>query len=206
MLLAYGGRLVCERLTPAATAAVLHAGELRRVAAVGVDMLSAAAIAALHLSSIGRVWLPVAIISTIGGGATLVACLWLCRRAFPHAPFEHAVTLYGAVTGTLAVGLTLLRTVDHELMSGAAVHATLGQALTVVLNAPMALIVLPLALHTSAGQPAAVARICALLVLQLAITLGLWWRAGPLRLRPLPWAHIWPSGPATSDSRPAPLL
>jgi len=87
----------------------LHDGLLSRLCGVTVDLTTAAALAAVQLAVLQAYWGRVLVITTVGGVCSLVFCVWVAKRAFPEEPFEHALVLFGTITGTLTTGMALLR-------------------------------------------------------------------------------------------------
>ena len=170
---------------------------LSRLGGLTVDVVTAAAIAAIQVAVLRAHWVPIALVTLLGGVATLLSALWLARRAFPEAPFEHCVVLFGMSTGTLPTGLALLRIIDPELRSPAPMSAVLGSAGAVAGAAPFFLGIIPFAVAGwPGGYPGVGWTAMAVLAAYLAVVVGLWWKLGPLRfLGPL--TRLWPDEPAT---------
>lgn len=168
----------------------LHDGSLSRVAGVCVDWMTCSALLAVQLAVLGAHWLPIVLVTTVGGAVTLIAALWLCSRAFRDAPFEHAVVWFGMSTGTLPMGLALLRVVDPGLRSPAALSAVLGSAGAIAGAVPVLLFLIPgtVAAFASGSANAALVALGAAAG-YLVLLLGLWWKLGGLRItRP---ATLW---------------
>ncbi len=150
--------------------------QLGRVSALTVDLATVAALSAVQVAVVTAWWLPLTVISTTGGVLTLMACVWLGRRGFSQTPFAHTVLWFGMSTGTLPLGMTLLRGVDPELRSPAPASAVYGSALAVFGLAPILLVLHPLAIS---GSPALALGGAAV---WLAATLGGWVAFGGLKL------------------------
>ncbi len=157
-------------------AAPLDDVELTRLSGAVVDVATTAALSAVQLAVLTAFWLPIVLISTAGGLATLFACLVLARFGFREDRFEHAVLWFGMSTGTLPVGLALLRAIDPELRSSASSSAVYGSALSVAGVAPIVLFLHPLAIT---GQPELALGLCTLWLFGL---LGGWFAVGGLRV------------------------
>jgi ESS family glutamate:Na+ symporter len=153
----------------------LDDGLLSRASGVTVDVATVAALSAVQIAVLTTFWVPIVTISTVGGLATLGACVFLGMRGFARAPFEHVVLWFGMSTGTLPLGMTLLRSIDPELESPAPASAVLGSALAVAGVGPILLVLHPLAI---AGSPALALGGA---VAWLALTLVGWWWLGGLR-------------------------
>ncbi|MFT4979375.1 MAG: ESS family glutamate:Na+ symporter [Myxococcota bacterium] len=200
MAIGLSTRALLGRVAPGG---LLSREELGRVATVTVAFSTAAAIAAVQLSVLKGVWLPILLITSIGGVSTLLAALWLSRRVFPDEPFEHGLVMFGAATGTLHTGLALLQTLDPELRGSAPNSAVVGSAGAFVLAAPLLLFVVP---FTVAGWPDAFVgtstTAVVILVVYLVLLLVGWRLLGALRpLRPL--SRMWPEQPHPLKESPA---
>jgi ESS family glutamate:Na+ symporter len=170
----------------------LHDDLLARVAVVAVDFTTAAALGAIQLHTLGRYLVPILVLSSAGGLFTLWISLWLARRAFPEAPFSHALLLYGTCTGTVPTGLALLRMVDPELRGPVARSTVIAVTASVPLGFPLFMGVMPLAVSRwPSGYWPSVLLPLALLAIYAVVLALLWRRAASLRwLRPL--RSLWP--------------
>ena len=156
---------------------------LGRIAGVTVDLATCAALAAVTIGVFRANWIPILLVTTIGGLTTLLAAVWFALRAWREAPFEHCVLWFGMSTGTLPMGLALLRIVDPELRSPAPVSAVLGSAIAIAGVAPIVLLIHPIPiLGWEAAWPASGWTALGLSGLYFAVTVGLWWRFGGLGL------------------------
>jgi len=191
VVIALGLRVLVTRLG-SGEGLPLHDGLLGRMSGVMVDFVTCSALAAVQISVLRSHLLPILLITTVGGGVTLIVSLWFARRAFPEAPFEHGIVLFGLATGTLPMGLALLRQVDPRLEGPAPASAVLGAVGALVLSAPLLLVVLPIPVGAwPDGFPGAVWLAVGILGVYLLLLLVGWWRLGPLRFeRPL--SRLWP--------------
>lgn len=173
---------------------------LARISVVAVDVTTATAIAAVKLEVLTR-WLgPIVAFTLTAGVLTLIASVWLARRAFAEEPFAHGLAIFGMSTGTISTGLALLRMIDPQLRGPVARNVVVGAAASVPLMAPLFLGVIPFAVSQwphgwgpSVGWPALV------LVGYAAALVVAWRKITPARwLRPV-WS-MWPSDPP--DARP----
>ncbi|MCA9708098.1 MAG: hypothetical protein KDK70_19760, partial [Myxococcales bacterium] len=174
---------------------------LARISVMTVDLTTAGAIAAVQLEVLTTWLAPILLMTLLAGGLTLWICMWLARRAFPEAPFSHALVLFGMGTGTISTGLALLRMLDPELRGTVARNTVIGATASVPFAAPMFVGVLPFAttrwggdMGTALGGPLVV------LAAYLVVLLVCWRVFTPFRLlRPL--RSIWPERP---DDAPEP--
>lgn len=179
-LLAMGLRPLLRRLPGGSP---IHSETQARVAALTVDFATVAALAAIQLAVLEAFWLPILLVTTVGGLVTLGTALWLAWRAFPDAPFEHAVLWFGLSTGTMPTGLALLRMIDPELRSPAPLSAVLGSAGAILGVAPILLALHPIAITGwGEGWPGAGWLALGANVAYLGLTVVLWRFMGGLRL------------------------
>ena len=174
---------------------ILDNGLLGRCSGVVVDVLTCAALSAVEISVLQSNFVPIIVITTVGGLVTLLVVMWLSPRAFPEAPFEHSLVLFGSATGTMPMGLALLRIVDPHLRTPAAKSAVVGASAAIIGGAPIMMGMLPLPINGWPDQhPSASFVTIGLLFAYLVLLLVLWWRMGPLRLRWKP-TTLWPTAP-----------
>lgn len=184
--------------------APFHDGMLARISVLAVEVTTAGAIAAVRLEVLGAWLLPILLMTLLAGVLTLLLCTWLARRAFPEAPFSHALVLFGMGTGTLSTGLALLRMLDPELRGPVARNAVIGATASIPFNAPMFMVLIPLVAvpQWSAGRAAALGIPLAALGVYLLALVASWRYFTPLRLlRPL--RSPWPPDPAADPDRPS---
>lgn len=163
----------------------VHSETQARVAALTVDFATVAALAAIQLAVLKANWLPILLVTLVGGAVTLGTALWLAWRAFPDAPFEHAVLWFGMSTGTMPTGLALLRMIDPELRSPAPLSAVLGSAGAILGVAPILLVLHPIAVTGwGDGWPGAGWVALGATAAYLLVTVVLWRWLGGLRLGP----------------------
>ncbi len=126
---------------------------LQRISAGSFDFMIVAAIAALSISTFRENWIPLVIVTTVGGIFTIVYTVYLCRRIYTNYIIEHIVGLYGQFTGTITTGMALLREIDPDSESNVPENLVLGGAVALPLGVPL-MFVLGFAVtgHT-AGKP-----------------------------------------------------
>jgi ESS family glutamate:Na+ symporter len=121
----------------------LHDALLGRISGMTVDVMTCAALAAVQIAVLRANWLPIMLVTTLGGLVTVAVAVWFASRAFPDAPFEHCVVWFGMSTGTVPLGLALLRIVDPDLRSPAPITAVLGSAGSIPFSIPTMLVLIP---------------------------------------------------------------
>jgi ESS family glutamate:Na+ symporter len=164
---------------------------LGRIGNTSVDIATCAAIAAVKIQLLQAYLGPILIAGTLAGIVTTWVCIWMARRAFPVAPFAHAVITWGSLTGTTATGLALLRMLDPQLDGPAARNYVLSVAPSALLGMPLFLLMQRPVLGFPGDYPSAMFTTAAMLLAYLIVLVVLWRLVTPLRFtRPL-W-RLWP--------------
>jgi len=117
----------------------LDNGALTRIAGNSVDIMVAAAVGAISLTVVAQYWLPILVLSMVGGVVTFVTVLWISSRIFEDYQFHRALIIYGACTGTMPTGLALLRVVDPDFETPVATDYMYSSAVTFFLVIPFIL-------------------------------------------------------------------
>lgn len=132
---------------------VLDDDTLTRVSGFSVDFMVAGALAAISLVFVGKYWLPILVISTIGGLMISITVPWMSSRMFHDFQFERMLMLYGVSTGTLSTGLALLRVMDPEFKTKVSSDYMLSAGLTFILAIPFILAInLPARAYTTGSM------------------------------------------------------
>jgi glutamate:Na+ symporter, ESS family len=132
---------------------ILDNGTLTRLSGISVDLMVTASIAAISLVVVKDYWLPLLIMSTVGGGLALVLVPWFCSRIFRDHRFHRTLMIYGVSTGTLPTGLALLRVIDPDFETPVASQYMVAAGITFLMAIPFILAInLPVYSHTT-GNP-----------------------------------------------------
>lgn len=110
---------------------------LQRISSGSFDFMIVAAIAALSIATFRTYWLPIVLVTTIGGIFTIIYTVFLCRRIYTNYIIEHIVGLYGQFTGTITTGMALLREIDPDSESNVPENLVLGGAVALPLGVPL---------------------------------------------------------------------
>lgn len=168
---------------------------LGRVSGIIVDVGATAGLAAVSIAVLRENWLPILLITSIGGTITMLGAVWIGRRAFPDAPFEHTVVLFGTATGTLTTGLALLRILDPGLRGPTTANFVMGSVVAAALGAPILVGLLPLPVAGFPGNYPGMVWIAIGLTALYLVLLVLGWRfLGPLRFVGR-MTRAWPEDP-----------
>ncbi len=113
VLLSYGARLLKLDL-------LVDRGQMERISGAALDFLVVSAVATIQLKVVAANWRPLALLVVAGTiwSAWIVMCV--APKIFRDAWFERAIAEFGQATGVTATGLMLLRTVDPENRTSAA--------------------------------------------------------------------------------------
>ena len=82
------------------------------------DYLVAFGVASIRLEIVGRYIVPLIILLVVGLLLTLLYVFWVGARIHRTCPFEKSIFTWGWFTGTMAMGIALLRIADPEGKSG----------------------------------------------------------------------------------------
>lgn len=82
------------------------------------DYLVAFGVASIRLEIVGRYIVPLLILLTLGLVLTLLYVFWLGARIHKTDSFEKSIFTWGWFTGTMAMGIALLRITDPDSRSG----------------------------------------------------------------------------------------
>jgi len=107
----------------------------KRITGWSVDFLIVATITAIELAIVWKYILPISLISFTAGVVTVLVVFYLGKRMWQRYALERIAGIYGTVTGTVPSGLLLIRILDPEFRTPAAID--LG--LTSIFAAPFIL-------------------------------------------------------------------
>jgi glutamate:Na+ symporter, ESS family len=126
---------------------------LQRISSGCFDFMIVAAIAALSINTFRANWLPIILVTSIGGLFTIIYTVFLSRRIYTNYIIEHILGLYGQFTGTITTSMALLREVDPDSESNVPENLVLGGAVALPLGIPLMLILSFAVTGYTAGKP-----------------------------------------------------
>lgn len=94
--------------------------QMERISGASLDFLVVSAVATIRLEVVARNWQPMAILVVAGAVWSAGCVFFVAPRIFRTAWFERAIAEFGQATGVTATGLMLLRTVDPDNKTPAA--------------------------------------------------------------------------------------
>ncbi len=99
---------------------LIDRGQMERISGAALDFLVVAAVATIQLKVVAANWQPLVILILAGAVWSIWVVLFVAPRVFKDAWFERAIAEFGQATGVTATGLMLLRTVDPQNRTPAA--------------------------------------------------------------------------------------
>lgn len=133
------GMLVRISLAKIGAAHIIDSETVKRITNTSVDYMICAVFLAISVSELKNVIIPLIISVILISFVTLVVVIWFAKRA-PGFCFERALAVFGCYTGTAASGLLLLRIVDPNLDSPAAVELGIMNVLIMLICQPLFLV------------------------------------------------------------------
>jgi ESS family glutamate:Na+ symporter len=112
---------------------------MNRVSGYLVDIMVTAAIAAISIAVVANYWLPILIVTVIGGIITIWSVIFIGSRLFKTHRFFRTLMIFGVSTGTLSTGLALLRVVDPDFKTPVVEDYTLGAGIVFIFAIPLIL-------------------------------------------------------------------
>lgn len=88
-----------------------------RISGCLTDYLVAFGVATIKLSVVAEFWQPIVLLCLIGILWPVLIVFVVGRRLFHNFWFERSIFIFGYLTGIVAVGITLLRSVDPDMKS-----------------------------------------------------------------------------------------
>lgn len=125
---------------------------LTRISGASFDFMVTAAICAISIRVFVANYIPILIITTLGGVVTYFFCLYLAKYTYKHYTLEYFIALYGMLTGTLSTGLALLREIDTNFSTPVAENLVLASGIALPIGFPLLLLLtVPIIGYTTAN-------------------------------------------------------
>ncbi|MCK4812622.1 MAG: sodium:glutamate symporter [Candidatus Marinimicrobia bacterium] len=112
---------------------------MNRVSGFLVDFMVTAAIAAISIAVVANYWLPILIVSIVGGVISIWAVIFIGSRLFKTHRFFRTLMIFGVSTGTLSTALALLRVVDPDFETPVVEDYAYSSGIVFVLVIPLIL-------------------------------------------------------------------
>jgi ESS family glutamate:Na+ symporter len=114
---------------------------LNRIAGFLFDLMIVASITAIRIEDLQRLWVPLIILVLAVGVATYYFVLWLTQRLYPNYAHAANMGMFGMLTGTASTGIILLREVDPNFETPAAMDLVVGSSTAILFGFPILLLV-----------------------------------------------------------------
>ena len=114
---------------------------MNRISGAAFDLSITAALYLISVVSLGSLWIPVLLISTLGGFATIYFLKYLCNYIYKGYSDEAFLAFYGNLTGTIANGMILVREIDKNFETPASDDLVIGSAAAIILGFPLLLLI-----------------------------------------------------------------
>lgn len=108
------------------------------ISGTATDLLVACGVGAINLQVVAANWVPLVVLLVLGVVVTVFLCFFFARHLYKEDWFEKAIFAWGWWTGTMAIGIALLRIVDPKNES----HALDNYALAFLPCAPVEIILI----------------------------------------------------------------
>jgi len=100
---------------------LINPGVQKRITGLAVDYMIVATVMAVQLVIVWQYIIPITVMSVVSGFLTTLAVVYFGNRLWGFN-LERTAAIYGTVTGTVSTGLLLLRIVDPEFKTSAALE------------------------------------------------------------------------------------
>ena len=114
---------------------------LNRISGFFFDIMIIAGIGAIDILDLKGLWLPFALMSVIGAGATWFYLRWICKKVYKGYYYEALLGMYGMMTGTISSGVMLIREIDPGFKTPAANQLVTGSSFAIILGVPMLVLI-----------------------------------------------------------------
>ena len=114
---------------------------LNRISGFAFDFSITAALLLISVTTLGSLWWPILVMSTLGGLASIWFIRFLSKRIYKGYEDEGFIAMYGMLTGTISNGMILLREIDPNFKTPAADDLVLGSSTGIILGFPLLLLI-----------------------------------------------------------------
>ena len=109
---------------------------VRHIINSAIDYMICSVFLAINVSELSNVVVPFFVTIVLAALATFAVIMWFARR-FENFNFERGMAIFGCYTGTVATGMLLLRIVDPDFKSPAAVELGVMNLIILATAAPL---------------------------------------------------------------------
>ena len=110
---------------------------MNRISGAAFDISITGALFLVSVTTLGTLWIPILIMTTIGGIATALHLYILCPLIYKNYKEEAFLAFYGMQVGTIANGMILTREIDPDFQTPAGDDLVIGSSAAIVLGFPL---------------------------------------------------------------------
>ncbi|HOP57408.1 MAG TPA: sodium/glutamate symporter [Bacillota bacterium] len=126
------------------------------IASLCFNYMIAGAVLAITADFLKDYGILLAVVSAVGGVATLFYLRFITYRVYPNYKAEYFVGLFGMLCGVASTGIALLKGLDRDLESPVAEEMVLGSGTAITMALPLfAVLILPSLGYDKFGNPTA---------------------------------------------------
>ena len=114
---------------------------MNRISGAAFDLSITAALFLVSVTTLGTLWIPVLIMTTLGGIGCMFYLKFLCYHIFKDYKEEAFLAFYGLETGTIANGMILVREIDNDFQTPAGDDLVIGSSAAIILGVPLLLLI-----------------------------------------------------------------
>ncbi|MDR2901075.1 MAG: hypothetical protein LBV20_06105 [Treponema sp.] len=114
---------------------------MNRISGTAFDISITAALLLISVVALGTLWVPVLLISSVGGLVSIVYLRRLCTHIYKDYSDEAFLVFYGNLTGTIANGMILLREIDKGFETPASDDIVVGSSAAIIMGFPLLLLI-----------------------------------------------------------------
>jgi ESS family glutamate:Na+ symporter len=114
---------------------------LNRISGTAFDIMITAALCSISLGDVKMLWLPLLLITTVGGIVTFIYLIFISKHVYKNYKYEGFFSMYGMMTGTVSTGVMLLREIDPSFKTPAANNLVIGSTSAILLGFPLLVLI-----------------------------------------------------------------
>ena len=114
---------------------------MNRISGVSFDLAITAALFMVSVTTLGSLWIPILLMTTLGGLGTALYLYILCPIIYKDYRDEAFLAFYGMSVGTIANGMILTREIDPEFQTPAGDDLVIGSSAAIILGFPLLLLI-----------------------------------------------------------------
>jgi len=114
---------------------------MNRISGTAFDLMVTSALVLISVAALGELWIPVLIMSALGGIGTAVYMYFICPVIYKDYKSEAFLGFYGMLTGNIANGMILVREIDSDFNTPAGDDLVIGASAAIMFGFPLLLLI-----------------------------------------------------------------